>query len=446
MGIAIKIADATFTKYIGIAEFTEDDTVIPDVPDTPDEPDVPNEPTHTHSVTHVSAKAATTTTAGNIEYWYCAGCNTYWSNASLTNEITKASTIIPATGEPDAPSHVHTLKHVEAKAATTTATGNIEYWYCTECGTYWSDVYLTNEITQVATIIPKLDEPVDPDEPHVHTLTHVGSKPPTATTDGINDHWYCAGCNRYWLDSGMKVEITKEDTIWPYPDEPAVTPDINPAGNIKGLFYLGGNQTDSLFNHAVEGGGTAEIPSTASVNFENSSYATFTGDMKASRITTWVFTAAPENGVTMVALFRVPTGVRSIVSAYQNSANNGFVFCNDRSYAYVDGTGAQRYYDTAVNSTDSFAICAFYAGPNGLRVVKSVDSGLSELYSLAGVVDSWTASAGITIGGGQANVSFGDPADIALVSIYEGDVSDLQLEQIFAFVREYGESKDLTID
>lgn len=43
-----------------------------------------------HSLTHVAAKAATTKSEGNIEYWHCSICDKYFSDA---NEITAAQTI-----------------------------------------------------------------------------------------------------------------------------------------------------------------------------------------------------------------------------------------------------------------------------------------------------------------------------------------------------------------
>ena len=51
--------------------------------------------------------------------------------------------------------HVGKLKHVEAKAATTSEEGNIEYWYCETCGKYYSDAGTKNEITQAETVISK---------------------------------------------------------------------------------------------------------------------------------------------------------------------------------------------------------------------------------------------------------------------------------------------------
>lgn len=46
----------------------------------------------------VPAKDATCTEDGNIEYWYCESCNTYFADATCTRVIAKEDTIIPATG------------------------------------------------------------------------------------------------------------------------------------------------------------------------------------------------------------------------------------------------------------------------------------------------------------------------------------------------------------
>ena len=42
---------------------------------------------------HFSATAATKTTEGNIEYWYCEGCGKYFSDKDGTKEIKKADTV-----------------------------------------------------------------------------------------------------------------------------------------------------------------------------------------------------------------------------------------------------------------------------------------------------------------------------------------------------------------
>ena len=58
-------------------------------------------------------------------------------------------------GELDANNHSN-LEHIEAKAATKTAEGNIEYWYCADCGKYYKDAKATQEITKEQTVTAKL--------------------------------------------------------------------------------------------------------------------------------------------------------------------------------------------------------------------------------------------------------------------------------------------------
>ena len=60
-----------------------------------------------------------------------------------------------AYGEPDPKNHTN-LKHIGAKAATKTAGGNIEYWYCEDCDKYFADAAATKEIKQADTVTAKL--------------------------------------------------------------------------------------------------------------------------------------------------------------------------------------------------------------------------------------------------------------------------------------------------
>ena len=60
-----------------------------------------------------------------------------------------------AYGEPDPKNHTD-LKHNEAKAATEDSEGNIEYWYCSGCGKYYSDKDGTKEIKKADTVTAKL--------------------------------------------------------------------------------------------------------------------------------------------------------------------------------------------------------------------------------------------------------------------------------------------------
>ena len=60
-----------------------------------------------------------------------------------------------AYGKPDSNNHTD-LKHIDAKAATETAEGNIEYWYCGGCDKYYSGKDGINEIKKADTVTAKL--------------------------------------------------------------------------------------------------------------------------------------------------------------------------------------------------------------------------------------------------------------------------------------------------
>ncbi len=80
-----------------------------------------------------------------------AGVTTYTATVEFngkTHTDTKDVADIPAIG--------HKLTKTEAKAPTSTDTGNIEYWYCEVCNKYFSDEKAEHEITLEDTIIAKL--------------------------------------------------------------------------------------------------------------------------------------------------------------------------------------------------------------------------------------------------------------------------------------------------
>ena len=64
-------------------------------------------------------------------------------------------------GSPEPNNHTD-LKHIDAKAATVAAEGNIAYWYCGGCGKYFADAAAAREITQADTVTAKLPQPTTP--------------------------------------------------------------------------------------------------------------------------------------------------------------------------------------------------------------------------------------------------------------------------------------------
>ncbi|MCD7732416.1 MAG: hypothetical protein LUH56_03130, partial [Oscillospiraceae bacterium] len=117
------------------------------------------------------------------------------SDSAATAEISLSDTVLSAKG--------HTLTHVEAQGATCTADGNSEYWYCTECGKYFSDSAATAEISLSDTVLSATG----------HSMTHYEAVDVSCTTDGNIEYWYCANCDKYFSDEDGNSEITDTSTI-----------------------------------------------------------------------------------------------------------------------------------------------------------------------------------------------------------------------------------------
>lgn len=81
---------------------------------------------HTHTMKAVEAKAATCTEKGNQSYYYCTSCGKYYSDEKGLNNIKLEDTVIPAKG------HVSVVD--AAVAATSESTGLTEGSHCGECG------------------------------------------------------------------------------------------------------------------------------------------------------------------------------------------------------------------------------------------------------------------------------------------------------------------------
>ncbi len=84
-----------------------------------------------------------------VETMACSGGNATCTEKAVCEVCGKAY------GKPDSNNHTD-LKHIDAKAATKTAEGNIEYWYCGGCDKYYSDKDGINEIKKADTVTAKL--------------------------------------------------------------------------------------------------------------------------------------------------------------------------------------------------------------------------------------------------------------------------------------------------
>ncbi len=136
-----------------------------------------------HNLIKTEAKNATCTEAGNIEYWTCERCGKIFSDAEGTTEITLEDTVINALG--------HAWDEgVVTTEPTCTETG-VKTFTCTRCGE-----------TRTETI-----------EALGHNLTATPAVAATCTEPGNIAYWTCERCDKIFSDAEGTTEITLADTV-----------------------------------------------------------------------------------------------------------------------------------------------------------------------------------------------------------------------------------------
>lgn len=112
----------------------------------------PEDCTHANPEHHAATE--NNTCDPHIEYWYCPDCGKYFKDAGCTQRVTKGKLDDGMTKD----KNKHTdLKKVPSKAATCTEEGNIEHWYCSGCGNYYSDFKGTAKTTHANVTTKKAD-------------------------------------------------------------------------------------------------------------------------------------------------------------------------------------------------------------------------------------------------------------------------------------------------
>lgn len=147
-----------------------------------------------HAAVKTEAKAATCVEDGNIEYWHCTLCGKYFRDAECAQEIAQEDTIIRA---------AHSAVQIPAKAPTCTEDGNIEYWYCEVCGKCFTDASCTQELAKEDVVL----------KAEGHTVVHTQAKNATCTESGNIEYWYCNVCEKYFRDANCTTEIQKADVF-----------------------------------------------------------------------------------------------------------------------------------------------------------------------------------------------------------------------------------------
>lgn len=143
-------------------------------------------------------------------------------------------------GDSEVVTHIHNGKKIEAKDATCTEDGNIAYWYCADCGKYFSDEALENQIQQEDTKIRatghtagkewKSDETSHWNEctscgtklnETAHTFAWITDQQATATQAG-EKHQECTVCK--YAKAAVEIPATGTTQTPSEPNQPTQTP------------------------------------------------------------------------------------------------------------------------------------------------------------------------------------------------------------------------------
>ena len=149
----------------------------------------------------VEAVEPTCTEDGNRGYWKCIfheGEFTFDPDNPVS--VSMEDIIISRTG--------HHPDHISRKEPTCTETGNVEYWYCPDCGSFFTDEECHNAITADRIILP--------------ALGHTFPMPPVISDYSHDDydHWlYCERCKKeFHVSSSGSLTEGRQNHIWGEPE------------------------------------------------------------------------------------------------------------------------------------------------------------------------------------------------------------------------------------
>ena len=151
--------------------------------------------------------------AGSAEYWYCPECEAVYADAEGTQLTNRKNLATEAVIE---------LVHHEA-IAPCHANGYLEYWYCPKCDNYFADAAATQQ-TNIKNLTVEGD---------LSKLEYHAAVAATATANGMQEYWYCAGCDCFFTDAEGKYNIAYLSlTI------PATGEDVAPDTGDNAIFFI----------------------------------------------------------------------------------------------------------------------------------------------------------------------------------------------------------------
>lgn len=155
-----------------------------------------SEPEHEHFVTYITSNDPTCSREGNVAFYFCLGCNGYFSDENAT-----VATSYEATRKPMLP---HNTTKVDGYVATCDAEGLKEHWLCSVCGNAFADEGCTEQLASSQLGIPKRAH---------QNMVHKEGFPVDGDKNGEKEHWYCEDCDGYFLSADGTNVVDMEDII-----------------------------------------------------------------------------------------------------------------------------------------------------------------------------------------------------------------------------------------
>lgn len=150
---------------------------------------------HVHKLMKTSAKAASCTREGNVDYWTCRTCDKIYSDADATTEITLEDTVVKTLP--------HDLKKVDGREKTCAQSGRKTYWECEVCEGYFADEKGSEKLSKVDVFLGYGE----------HELVHHAEIPVNGKENGVKEYWNCPVCGLYFADSEATTRIDEDDLI-----------------------------------------------------------------------------------------------------------------------------------------------------------------------------------------------------------------------------------------
>ena len=172
-----------------------------------------------HKMTKTEAKAATCTADGNVEYYTCSVCGKFFADANGETELDNV--VIKSDG--------HKMTKEDGSKPSCTQPGFEAHYSCEICQKLYKDVEGKTEVKAHELLIPYTG----------HTMTKTEAKAATCTADGNVEYYTCSVCNKTFADKNGQNELTAAQLVIKTDghkgvDVPAVKPTCTEAGKTMG--------------------------------------------------------------------------------------------------------------------------------------------------------------------------------------------------------------------